>query len=304
MAPPVRNTDVGRWWADNPMTYGQEHGSTAFSSEGATQDTLLGSPEFFENVDRTFYVWNHPLHDASGYFGKIFPYERYRSRRVLEVGCGMGTMAMNWARHGALVFASDLNLTAVTQTRRRFLNLGLASAIVQMDANTMPYADDSFDYVYSWGVLHHSPDLDSSVREMFRILRPGGEFGVMLYCRDSLLFRYSVRYLEGFLHGESRFLNPLQLASRYADGDRAEGNPHTWPVTEPEMESLFKPFCSQLSFQRLGTEIDSIVGFILPIPGLARRLPGFLKKPWARRWGWSLWISGQKTGAPQVSSNA
>jgi hypothetical protein len=94
------------------------------------------------------------------------------------------------------------------------------------------------------------------------------------------------------LHDESRFLDPLQLASRYGDGARAEGNPHTWPVTKPELRALLAPYSRDVSIRVLGTDLDTVFHALLP--GLGLFLPAWAKKPWARRFGWSLWGSGHK----------
>jgi SAM-dependent methyltransferase len=168
---------------------------------------------------------------------------------------------------------------------------GLKGTILQSDARNLPFPDHTFDFVYSWGVLHHSPDLSRSLSELVRVLRPGGKFGVMLYHRNSLYYQYHILYVEGFLHRERRFLNPLQLASRYGDGCRDEGNPHTWPVTQKEAKAAFQSAGAKaLDTRLLGTELDTSLRFLLP--GLSFFIPVALKKPWARRFGWSLWISG------------
>jgi SAM-dependent methyltransferase len=166
--------------------------------------------------------------------------------------------------------------------------------VAQSDSNSLPFPSAAFDYVYSWGVLHHSPSLEQSVAELMRVLKPGGEFGAMLYYRDSIFYRYFVRFREGFLHGESDFLSPLELASRYTDGERKEGNPHTWPVTKPEMRVLFSGHAHEVRMKVLGTDIDFFLTEACVIPGLSSRIPRPLKKALARRWGWSLWISGVK----------
>jgi len=292
---PKEKLDVRQWWADNPMTYGSVHGETSYADEtGQLLAADIGSRKFFEQVDETFYSWNHPLHDQTGRFGRIFSYDRYRGKRVLEVGCGMGTMAMNWAQHGALMHAADLNPVAVTQTSTRFRLAGLPLSAVQVDGNVLPFPDNSFDYVYSWGVLHHSPDLERSIAELFRVLRPGGGFGVMLYHRRSILHWFIIRLIEGYLHGESQFLNELEMTSRYTDGDRKEGNPHTWPVTREEMRDLFGPHSADLKVDTLGTDVDFTLDQIVIAPALARLIPALARKPWARRWGWSLWMNGTK----------
>lgn len=285
---PAAVAEVERWWAENPMTYGAEHGRTVYDDG----EYDLGSRGFFERVDREFYSWNKPLHEESRPFGRLFPYDAYRGGRVLEVGCGMGTMSSNWAKQGARVTAVDLNPTAVEMTRRRFDLYGLAGEVRREDARRLPFKDAEFDYAYSFGVLHHSPDLAASVKELMRVLRPGGGFGVMLYNRRSILYWYSVEYVQGFLHYENRFLGPLELASRYGDGDTAEGNPHTWPVTKQEALEMFGAYSRDVSVRCLGTDLDQLFRQMLPFVG--RVVPRVARKAWARRYGWSLWISGHK----------
>jgi SAM-dependent methyltransferase len=280
-------TGVREWWAEHPMTYGEAHGESRYED----REVEPGTAEFFEEVDRRFYSWNRPLHDKRP-FGRLFPYDGVPARApVLEVGCGMGTMAMNWARAGAAVTAVDLNPTAVMRTRQRFELYGLEATISEADARALPFADDSFEYAYSWGVLHHSPDLAVSLRELLRVVRPGGGFGVMLYNRRSFLHWYLTLYIEGFLHMESRFLDPVDLASRYADAGRDEGNPYTWPVTKAEVLELLRPRTERVDVRVLGTDLDSVLE--LGAPGLHLLIPRFARKPWARRFGWSLWFHGR-----------
>jgi SAM-dependent methyltransferase len=285
--------DVKQWWARFPMTYGQNHGDLSWVTEEGIEERFdLGSREFFDTVDQNFYRWNSFLHEGDAKFGRIFPYARHRHGRVLEVGCGLGTMAMNWASQGAKVTAVDLNPGAVEQTSRRFNLFQVPGLVAQADGRVLPFANGSFDYVYSWGVLHHSPDLEQSLTELLRVLRPGGEYGVMLYHRQSIRYRYLIRYIEGFTAGESRFLEPLQLASRYTDGRDKEGNPHTWPVTAAEMRDIFGRNAGTVDVSCFGRDVDNHLKLLMP--GVWRLVPLALRKAWARRWGWSLWISGTK----------
>jgi len=270
------------------MTYGTIHGSADY----AGKKIEMGSREFFEQLDQEFYGWNSNLH-ATRKFDRLFPYDEYANgARILEIGCGMGTMAMNWALNGSNVTAVDLNLTSIEQTRQRFDLFGLNGDIRQMDANELEFADETFDYVYSWGVLHHSPDLAKSLREMMRVLRKGGGFGLMLYSRQSIFYSYKIRYLEGFLHLENRFLSPLELASRYTDAAEKEGNLHTWPVTVSELRTMLSPDAKDLKFRRFGEEVGDIFKYLLP--GVALLLPRWVTQPWRRHFGWSIWANGHK----------
>jgi 2-polyprenyl-3-methyl-5-hydroxy-6-metoxy-1,4-benzoquinol methylase len=281
---------VQDWWASNPMTYATVHGQLGFK-DGAYE---MGTREFFDRVDKEFYSWTAQMH-ADRPFDRLFPYEKYADgSRVLEVGCGLGTMAMNWARNGSSVTAVDLNATSIEQTSRRFKFHELQGDIRLADAHALSFDDAAFDYGYSWGVLHHSPDLAGSVKELMRVIKPGGGFGIMLYNRNSILYRYVIQYIEGFLHYENRFLGPLELASRYGDGDRDEGNPHTWPITTAEALDLLAPYSRDTEVKRFGNDLDGNLRFMLPF--VARYLPKSVYKSWGRRFGWGLWIYGTRSG--------
>ena len=287
-------TDIKEWWASNPMTYAVTHGQTEYRArDGRTLSIPLGTREFFEQADQQLLDWNKPLHRDGRPFSTIFPYDAMQGKPVLEVGCGMGGMAMQWARAGARLSAVDLNPVAVAQTRRRFELFGLTAQIQEMDARHLEFPDDTFDYVYSWGVLHHSPHLKQSLDDIYRVLKPGQKTGIMLYNRHSLLYLYTIRMVEGFQHMENEFLNELKLASRYGDGAREEGNPHTWPVTEKEVkQELFTKF-QDVNVSILGTDVDAVIDLAFPRFG-TWLFPRPLLKALARRWGWSLWITATK----------
>lgn len=281
------------WWADAPMTYAEDHGHVEYRlPDGSMERVEIGTRRFYELADSVFHRWNEPLHDDTGKFGRIFEYERYRGKKVMEVGCGMGCMASHWASHGAEVTAIDLNPVAIAETTRRFELFGLQGEFREVDAETLPFADATFDFVYSWGVIHHTPGIELAAREMHRVLKPGGRMALMLYNRNSILYKYFVVYQEGVVNGERCFLNEQGLASRYGDGGRQEGNPHTWPVTHEEVVRDLLPMCENVSIQVLGTDVPEALNTWFP--RLGQWLPLSWRKALARRWGWSLWITAQK----------
>jgi SAM-dependent methyltransferase len=283
---------IRAWWASTPMTYGVTHGETSYlRPDGSTETVAIGSERFFELADETFYAWNPSLHTDKARFGTIYDYDRYRGKRVLEIGCGMGCMAMNWARQGALLSAVDLNPVAVAQTKRRFELYGLSGDIRQADGEALPFDNDTFDFGYSWGVLHHTPGIRKAIGELFRVVKPGASVGLMLYSRTSLYYRYFVEYMEGLMHLEHLFLDDVELGSRYGDGERQEGNPHTWPVTPREVVRDLFPQYTDVRIRTLGTDVPSVLHSWHP---MLRRLPLPWVKALARRWGWSLWITARK----------
>lgn len=107
-------------------------------------------------------------------------------RDVLEVGVGMGADHIEWARSGPRSLSGiDLTPRAIENTANRLREYGLSSNLRVSDAENLPFAEASFDIVYSWGVLHHSPDTPRAIQEVWRVLRPGGSARMMIYHKYS-----------------------------------------------------------------------------------------------------------------------
>ena len=185
----------------------------------------------------------------------IFEFARFEEgaeRDVLEIGTGMGADHLQWARaRPASLVGIDLTYRAVEFTRQRLSLYALHSDIRVADAEHLPFNDESFDIVYSWGVLHHSPDTQRAVAEVRRVLRPGGRALIMIYHRASLvgamlwvrygLFRgrplkslqsiysqhlespgtkaYSMEEARALFHGYSR----VSISTQLSPGDTLEG---------------------------------------------------------------------------------
>ena len=126
--------------------------------------------------------------------------QRYRSHRhlptwisdmepgktVLEIGSGVGLDTFTMAKHGMHVTAMDLTHIGIATAKQRFERTNMPGRFLVGDACRLPLEDDSFDYVYSFGVLHHAADTEKSIREVNRVLKPGGEARIMLYNRHSI----------------------------------------------------------------------------------------------------------------------
>jgi ubiquinone/menaquinone biosynthesis C-methylase UbiE len=126
--------------------------------------------------------------------------QRYRSHRhlpdwiasmqsgskVLEVGCGIGLDSARMAQHGLHVTAVDLTVVGPATAARRANEQHYDASYLCSDAERLPFKDGAFDYVYSFGVMHHAPDTQCCVDEAYRVLRPGGQALIMLYHRHSL----------------------------------------------------------------------------------------------------------------------
>lgn len=110
-------------------------------------------------------------------------FEAHRAKRVLEIGVGAGVDLSRFVLHGARAFGVDLTAVGLLHTanRMKLLKGDLTFALGQADAENLPFQDSSFDLVYSWGVLHHTPDTERAFSEAFRVLTPGGTLKAMVY---------------------------------------------------------------------------------------------------------------------------
>lgn len=164
------------WWEAMPMTYGDWHADKRSLPE-TTQD---------------FRAIEHILLSASPFLREEFDTAALAGKDVLDLGCGSGVLACLMARNGARVSAVDITEQGVAMCARNAAVQGVGVDVVRGDAERLPFADASFDYVLSWGVLHHSSDTERAVREVGRVLRPGGRGLIMVYHKTSPFY-----YLKG-----------------------------------------------------------------------------------------------------------
>lgn len=270
-------------------------------------DAPEGSHRFFELVEQHRYQKEWHIPSAADFSSSS-------GLRVLEIGCGLGTDGARFAQAGADYTGVDLTEAAVDFARKRFELYDLPGGFRTADAEQLDFPDESFDVVYSHGVLHHTPDINSAVREIHRVLRPGGRAIVMLYHRDSynykinisLLRRAGVRLLrwnagvklvhlltnepEASLREHARrlkldraYLSSGEFLSQNTDG---AGNPLARVYSRDEARMLFK------DFSRVRLKTFFLNKRWLPILGAV--LPRSAESLLAARWGWHLWIYATK----------
>jgi SAM-dependent methyltransferase len=272
-------TDVRGWWDEHPMTY-DWRGDIGHAP---------GSPEHLAEIERRFLTesWFAQPDGAPPYSGLI-PFDELCDEDVLEVGCGTGVHAALLAEAGARVTAVDLTPTAVELTQRRLAVRGLSATVVEADAEQLPFPDASFDFVWSWGVIHHSADTGRVVAEIARVLRPGGRVTLMVYHRSSLTYWVQYQLIRGVFAGRLLRETPAQIANRYSDGVIARH------YTRGELTALLSPF-----FEDVETQVMGQLGEAIPLPARLRRpLEGVIPPAWRkhilRRWGWLVVASGRR----------
>jgi ubiquinone/menaquinone biosynthesis C-methylase UbiE len=285
---------VRAFWQQNPC-------GTKFA------DAPPGSRRFYELVEEHRYKKEWHIPEAGGF-------AQSKNLSVLEVGCGLGTDGAQFAKAGANYTGIDLTDAAVDLARRRFELFDLPGTFRVADAETLDFPDNSFDIVYSHGVLHHTPDTAAAVREIHRVLRPGGKAVVMLYHRDSYNYRINISMLRRAgvnllkrnagvklvhlvtgepedslreharrLKAQSDYLSSEEFLSRNTDG---AGNPLARVYSRAEARELFKDFAH--------VELRTYFLNKRWLPLLGPIMPRSVESQLAARWGWHLWIYATK----------
>lgn len=134
---------------------------------------------FFRAVEAERYVFEPYIERFAGF-------SEGRDARVLEIGVGAGSDYARWLRSGARAVGIDLTQAAVALTREHAEVEGLTPVLARTDCERLPFRSESFDTVYSYGVIHHSPDTRAAVAEIYRVLKPGGTAKVMIYHAQSI----------------------------------------------------------------------------------------------------------------------
>jgi len=186
----------------------------------------IGSPEFFQELERYRY-------DKLRYLPDFARFEQYESKRVLEVGCGVGIDLARFARAGADAVGIDLATAPIELAKANLRLKGLSGTVRVMDAEDMSFEDGSFDVVYAHGVLPYTANQDRLVAEVHRVLRPGGEALLMTYNRRSWLNWLSKLTGTALEHQDApvyRMLSEAEFRRLLSPFGKLEVTPERFPV--------------------------------------------------------------------------
>jgi len=248
----------------------------------------VGNREYFDEVEqRKYYVEPH----IPAFAG----FDRWSGKRILEVGCGIGTDTINFARAGASVTAVDLSERSLEIAQRRAQVYGLKN-IKFIQANveelTDTLAGQRFDLVYSFGVIHHTPNPVKALSQISALMQPGGTLKIMVYHRYS----WKVLCVLG-TYGRGAFWNLDQIIARHSEAQ--EGCPITYTYTKQQIARLI----SGLGFRIESAFVDHIFPWRIQdyVQYRYRKvwyfaaLPDSVFRRLERHWGWHLCVTAIRT---------
>jgi SAM-dependent methyltransferase len=238
------------WWESHPMRYDFSSGVTAKEF----------SREFYNEIDarffadaRTFLPWKTIPFDS------LIDFDSLNNKDVLEIGVGNGSHAQLISSFARSYTGIDLTNYAVQSTTRRLQLLqpdDNRTRIIRMDAEQMDFPDSSFDFVWSWGVIHHSANTRKILEEIHRVLRPGGFATTMVYYRNFWNYYVMGGLFAGVFKGELFNTRSLhKTRQKFVDGAIARY------YTIPEWHSLTSDLFSVNDVRIYGSKSE-----LLPLP--------------------------------------
>lgn len=270
----------------------------------------VGTEAFFDEVTRARYY-------LEPHIPELVAFSQWKGRAVLEAGCGIATDGARFVTNGAMYTGLDASPTALGLARRRFTLKDLSGHFVGGSVTNLPFADRSFDLVFSHGVIHHIVHTAAAAREFYRVLKPGGTVLVMVYHRNSFNYYFSIMTLRRILLGLLVVPGSVELLSRLTRepqetfyGHRAllrehgprylfdselflshntdgPGNPLSKVYSRHEFRDLFA-----VGFQALKTEVRYLN--LRLYPAGARFSASRVGRSLERRIGWHLYLSGTR----------
>jgi 2-polyprenyl-3-methyl-5-hydroxy-6-metoxy-1,4-benzoquinol methylase len=247
----------------------------------------VGSKEYFDEVEARKYL-------VEPHIPAFADFERWRGKRVLEVGCGIGTDSINFARADANLTAVELSGESLRIAAERAEVMGVADRIRFVQANaeelTSALDDEPYDLVYSFGVIHHTPRPERALVEMRALMAPGGTLKLMIYHRRS----WKVFWIVA-AQGRGRVWKTDELVAEHSEAQT--GCPVTFSYTRSEARELVEGS----GFRVQDLQVDHIFPYRIRDyveyrhvkEPYFRWMPESLFRAFERRFGWHLLVTAE-----------
>jgi 2-polyprenyl-3-methyl-5-hydroxy-6-metoxy-1,4-benzoquinol methylase len=248
----------------------------------------VGTREYFDEVEARKYM-------VEFHIPGFADFARWKGKKVLEIGCGIGTDTMNFARAGAQVTAVDLTEKSLEVARQRAKVFGLDDRITFYQANAERLSDtvpvDKYDLVYSFGVIHHTPHPENVLEEIRKhYLKPDSTVKIMVYNRWS----WKVLWIL-FVYGKGQFWKLNRLVADYSEAQTG------CPVTYSYSRAAGRELLEQHGLEVTDIFVDHIFAYEIPEyvqyrykkVWYYRWMPDFLFRALERAFGWHLCLTAK-----------
>lgn len=265
--------DTGDRYKDEVQRQWNEDACGSHYVKESEQNTL----EWYLEAERYRYDTYGP------WMPEVMEFADHRGEKVLEIGAGMGTDLAQFAKNGAICTDLDLSAGHLEHARRNFALRGLTATFVHGDGEELPFPDDTFDVVYSNGVIHHTPNTQQVIERIHRVLKPGGKAIIMVYAENSWNYWRQIVVERGLRQNHFADQSAGEIMSRSVEISSRGQKPLVKVYTAARLRDMFRAFDDiQVCKRQLLSE---------ELPPILRHIPIGL---WERAMGWNLIVKARK----------
>lgn len=250
---------------------------------GIIKDTNNFNKEYFTNIENRRYINYAP------WLKKAVGFDKYKNKKILEIGFGQGTDLINFAKHGAEVYGVDLTPSHYSITSQRFQLYNKHATLKLKDAGDLSdFKNNTFDLIYSMGVIHHDKHPEKIISEMYRILKSNGKITIIVYNKNSIFFYFSTVFNYIFKLKFIKYTFEEWKSFIESRSTKNSARPYVKAYTKKELQELFKKFkIQEISTYHLEKSHFGLFRFFLFF------IPKF-KNLNKTKFGWYLVLKGKK----------
>lgn len=284
--PPVAETsltkiDTGDRYKDEVQAQWNDNPCGSHYSKEAQPHTL----EWYLEIE------NHRYCEYAPWMPDVMEFANYPGKKVLEIGAGLGTDLAQFAIHGARVTDVDLAAGHLAAAQENFRLRGLAGEFIHHDAESLPLPSNSFDVVYTNGVIHHTPNTRRVIDEMYRVLKPGGRIIVMVYAENSLFYWNEKVIKLGVKQGMLFDWSIAEIMSQGVERTSTGTRPLVKVYTRKRLRNIFRQF----------DRIEIVQRQLTP-PEVPVNLQRFSPETLSKVMGWNLILKAHKPASASEST--
>lgn len=250
------------------------------------KDFNPGTKEFFEKVLHERFSKEHD------FLINLVDYPQWKNKKVLEIGCGAGYDAYMFCKYGAEYTGIDIVPENIDRTKKHLDLYRLKGSILELDAEQLNF-NEKFDLIYSFGVLHHIPNVDPVISKIEKSLKPEGTVFVALYNKYSVFYMLYL-WLGDYILRRGFLRESFQDRLSRIEFTESNDAPYVKVYTRPEIRRLFYKYGLQVaSISTRKLSMDDFPRFRY-IENLYKYAPQSILDILAKRWGWYLCVEAKK----------
>jgi len=206
----------------------------------------LGTKKYFNEVEKRKYL-------VEPHIPKFAQFNKWKDKKVLELGCGIGTDSINFARAGSDLTIVELSKKSLDVTKKRFKAYGLKANFYEGNIEKLSQflPKEKYDLIYSFGVIHHTPNPKKVFEEIKKFSKHSTEIRIMLYSK----WCWKVFWII-MGYGKGRFWRVKELVPRYSEAQT--GSPVTYIYSFREIRRLLRDFRIKKIYK------DHIFPYVIP----------------------------------------